>query len=69
MDAPERPDVADGLPRPGLTVDAPERPDVAGRAGTDAPWAGVGAVVVVLVTVAFASGWHLGRKWGRLMGW
>ena len=69
MDVPERPDVTDGLPRPGLTVDVPEHPDVAGRAGTDPPWAGVGAVVVVLVTVAFASGWHLGRKWGRFMGW
>jgi len=36
---------------------------------SDLPWAGIGVVVLVLVTGAFASGWHLGRRWGRLMGW
>jgi hypothetical protein len=52
-----------------VTVDARKRPDVPGRADSDPPWAGVGVVVVVLVTAAFVSGWRLGRKWGRLMGW
>jgi hypothetical protein len=33
------------------------------------PWGAVGVVVLVLVTGAFASGWHFGRRWGRLMGW
>lgn len=37
--------------------------------GSDLPWAAVGVVVLVLVTGAFASGWHFGRRWGRLMGW
>lgn len=50
-------------------ADAPGRPEAAGRAASDPPWAGVGVVVVVLVTGAFVSGWRLGRKWGRLMGW
>ena len=36
---------------------------------SELPWAGIGVVVLVLVTGAFASGWHLGRRWGRLMGW
>ena len=36
---------------------------------SDPPWAGVGVVVLALVVGAFASGWHLGRRWGRLMGW
>lgn len=36
---------------------------------SDVPWAGIGVVVLVLVTGAFASGWHFGRRWGRLMGW
>ena len=36
---------------------------------TDPPWAGVGVVVLVLVSGAFATGWHFGRRWGRLMGW
>jgi hypothetical protein len=36
---------------------------------SDVPWAGIGVVMLVLVTGAFASGWHLGRRWGRLMGW
>jgi hypothetical protein len=52
-----------------MTVDTAARPEVAGRAGSDPPWAGVGVVVTVLVTVAFVSGWRLGRRWGRLMGW
>jgi hypothetical protein len=52
-----------------VTVDALERPDVAGLAHAEPPWTGVGVVVLVLVTVAFVSGWRLGRKWGRLMGW
>jgi hypothetical protein len=33
------------------------------------PWGAVGVVVLVLVTGAFATGWHFGRRWGRLMGW
>ena len=37
--------------------------------GSDLPWAAVGVVVLVLVTGAFVSGWHFGRRWGRLMGW
>lgn len=43
------------------------RPD--DKDDSDVPWAGIGVVVLVLVTGAFASGWHLGRRWGRLMGW
>lgn len=45
-------------------VHRPEKDD-----GSDVPWAGVGVVVLVLVTGAFAAGWHFGRRWGRLMGW
>ncbi|HEY7104433.1 MAG TPA: hypothetical protein VH573_22575 [Mycobacteriales bacterium] len=37
--------------------------------GSDMPWAAVSVLVLVLVTGAFASGWHFGRRWGRLMGW
>lgn len=37
--------------------------------GSDVPWAGIGVLMVVLVTGAFAAGWHFGRRWGRLMGW
>ena len=37
--------------------------------GTDGKWAAVAVAVVVLVPVAFATGWHFGRRWGRLMGW
>ena len=47
-----------------VEVDRPEQDD-----GSDLPWAAVGVVVLVLVTGAFASGWHFGRRWGRLMGW
>ena len=47
-----------------VEVDRPEQDD-----GSDLPWAAVGMVVLVLVTGAFASGWHFGRRWGRLMGW
>ena len=47
-----------------VAVDRPEEDD-----GSDLPWAAVGVVVLVLVTGAFASGWHFGRRWGRLMGW
>lgn len=36
---------------------------------SDPPWAAVGVVVLVLVSGAFATGWHFGRRWGRLMGW
>jgi hypothetical protein len=36
---------------------------------SDLPWAGLGILAVVLVAGAFASGWHFGRRWGRLMGW
>ena len=52
-----------------MTVDAPGRPGGVGRADADPPWAGVGVVVAVLATVAFVSGWRLGRRWGRLIGW
>jgi hypothetical protein len=54
------PDVPDGA-----EVDRPE----VEKDGSDVPWAGVGAVVLVLVTGAFVTGWRLGRRWGRLMGW
>jgi hypothetical protein len=54
-------EVPDGA---AVEVDGPEEKD-----GSDLPWAGIGVVVLVLVTGAFASGWHLGRRWGRLMGW
>jgi hypothetical protein len=47
-----------------VVVDRPEEDD-----DSDLPWAAVGVVVLVLVTGAFASGWHFGRRWGRLMGW
>jgi hypothetical protein len=47
-----------------VEVDRPEEDN-----GSDVPWAAVGIVVLVLVTGAFASGWHFGRRWGRLMGW
>ena len=56
-------DVADGADI-DVQVDRPEQDD-----GSDLPWAAVGVVVLVLVTGAFASGWHFGRRWGRLMGW
>jgi hypothetical protein len=45
-------------------ADLPDEDD-----GSDLPWGAVGVVVFVLVTGAFASGWHFGRRWGRLMGW
>ena len=55
----------------GTSVDGGEverdRPD--DKDDSDVPWAGIGVVMLVLVTGAFASGWHLGRRWGRLMGW
>jgi len=60
---PHAADVADGADI-DVQVDRPEQDD-----GSDLPWAAVGAVVLVLVTGAFASGWHFGRRWGRLMGW
>lgn len=46
---------------------APDRPD--DKDDSDVPWAGIGLAVLVLVTGAFATGWHFGRRWGRLMGW
>ena len=60
---PDVADVADGADT-DVEVDRPEQDD-----GSDLPWAAVGVVVLVLVTGAFASGWHFGRRWGRLMGW
>jgi hypothetical protein len=60
---PDVADVADGADI-DVEVDRPEEDD-----GSDLPWAAVGVVVLVLVTGAFASGWHFGRRWGRLMGW
>jgi hypothetical protein len=58
--------VADDADIPdGADVDRPE----AAEDGSALPWTGVGAVVLVLVTGAFVSGWVLGRRWGRLMGW
>jgi hypothetical protein len=58
----------------GVTADAADAVEVeVGRPeeddGSDVPWAAVGVVVLVLVTGAFATGWHFGRRWGRLMGW
>jgi hypothetical protein len=55
---------ADTLDGAEVEVDRPKEDD-----GSDVPWAAVGVVVLVLVTGAFASGWHFGRRWGRLMGW
>ena len=55
--------VADGADI-DVRVDRREEDD-----GSDLPRAAVGVVVLVLVTGAFASGWHFGRRWGRLMGW
>jgi hypothetical protein len=57
-------DTGDVLDRAGIQVDRPDDDD-----DSDMPWAAVGVVVLVLVTGAFASGWHFGRRWGRLMGW
>jgi hypothetical protein len=37
--------------------------------GTDGKWAAVAMAVVVLVALSFATGWHFGRRWGRMMGW
>jgi hypothetical protein len=54
---------------PGL----PERSGLPEQSGlperSDPPWAGVGVVVLVLVTGAFVTGWQLGRRWSRLVGW
>jgi len=36
---------------------------------SDPPWAAMGVVVLVAMSGAFATGWHFGRRWGRLMGW
>ncbi len=63
---PGRADVADDADVPdGADVDRTE----AAENGSALPWTGVGAVVLVLVTGAFVTGWVLGRRWGRLMGW
>ena len=56
------PDVADAVGE--VDVARAEEKD-----GSDVPWAGVGVVVLVLVAGAFVTGWHFGRRWGRLMGW
>jgi hypothetical protein len=61
-DAPDVPDMVDGV-----DVGA-ERPETE-KDGSDLPWAGVGVVVLVAVAGAFVTGWHFGRRWGRLMGW
>jgi len=45
------------------------RREPAGKESTSAPWAAVGTVTMVLVVGAFVSGWHFGRRWGRLIGW
>ena len=55
------PDDSDGVE---VDVDRSEDGD-----GSDVPWAGIGLMMTVLVTGAFAAGWHFGRRWGRLMGW
>ena len=39
-----------------------ERPDPSRAAA-------MGVVVLALVSGAFATGWHFGRRWGRLVGW
>jgi hypothetical protein len=36
---------------------------------SDPPWAAMGVVVLALVSGAFVTGWHFGRRWGRMMGW
>ena len=66
--APGRPAGGDLLPDGGDGIQA-ERDRTDRNDDSDVPWAGIGVVVLVLVTGAFASGWHLGRRWGRLMGW
>jgi hypothetical protein len=45
-----------------------ERRPVADRSAAP-QWSSFGLVVTVLVAGAFATGWHFGRRWGRLMGW
>jgi hypothetical protein len=57
-------DVADAVDGADVEVDRAAEKD-----GSDVPWAGVGVVVLVLVAGAFVTGWHFGRRWGRLMGW
>ena len=44
-----------------------QKPRTAER--SDPPWAAMGVVVLTLVSGAFVTGWHFGRRWGRLMGW
>jgi hypothetical protein len=65
--APDRP-AADLVPdgRDDVKV---ERDGAGQNDDSDVPWAGIGVVVVVLVAGAFVTGWHFGRRWGRLMGW
>jgi hypothetical protein len=36
---------------------------------TTTPWASLGMVLTVLVAGAFATGWHFGRRWTRVLGW
>ncbi|MFL6130061.1 MAG: hypothetical protein ACJ73E_13485 [Mycobacteriales bacterium] len=33
------------------------------------PWSAVGMMTIVLVAGAFVTGWHFGRRWGRMVGW
>jgi hypothetical protein len=45
------------------------RREQAAKDSTNPPWGAVGMVMMFLVAGAFLTGWHLGRRWGRLMGW
>jgi len=50
-----------------VTEDGRQESPPAGR--TEPPWPAMGLVVLVLVSGAFATGWHFGRRWGRMVGW
>ena len=52
-----------------MTEAAPTRREPAAEESTTAPWGAFGMVLTVLVGAAFVTGWHFGRRWGRVMGW
>ena len=68
-DAPDAADLSDVVDGTGIGPEAEADRSEPDDDGSDVPWAGIGAVVLVLVAGAFVTGWHFGRRWGRLMGW
>ena len=50
-------------------VEAITRREPAVEESTTAPWGAFGMILTVLVVGAFVTGWHFGRRWGRVMGW